>query len=161
MMGKNIFCSLFIGLIADIQLIICAYFTYCILYTNLFEEANALIRMGIGPYFASHLQWDKYAWIFIAFSLIGLVGFFIYRLLTYGMDDLTTRINMSFAILVVSYVYIAYPIVPFHSLINYCLMITLTLIPLAVARLIYECVTHEQLVNGEITRTNKPNLHLV
>ena len=161
MMAKNIFGSLFIGLIANIQIIIYAYITYCILHTNLFEEANALIQMGIGSYFASHLQWDTYAWIFMAYSLIGLVGFFLYRLFTYGRDDITTRINMSLAILVVSYVYIAYPIVPFHSLINYYLMIILTLIPLAVARLIYECVTHEELVNGKIYRSNKPHLHLV
>ena len=161
MMAKNIFGTLFIGLIANIQIIIYAYITYCILYTNLFEEGNALIQMGIGRYFTSHLQWDTYAWIIIAYSLIGLVGFFMYRLLTYGIDDLTTRINMSLAILVVSYVYIAYPIVPFHSLINYCLMIALTLIPLAIARLIYECVTREELVNGKIYRSNKPHLHLV
>ena len=161
MMAKNIFGSLFIGLITNIHIIIYAYITYCILYTNLFEEANALIQMGISPYFTSHLQWDTYAWIFMAYSLIGLVGFFMYRLLTYGIDDLTTRINMSLAILVGSYVYIAYPIVPFHSLINYCLMIILTLIPLAVARLIFECVTHEQLVNGKIYRSTKPHLHLV
>ena len=160
-MVKNIVGSLLIGLMADIQIIIYAYITYCILYTNLFEEGNALIQMGIGPYFTSHLQWDKYAWIFIAYSLIGLVVFFIYRLFTYRMDDLTSRINMSLSILVVSYVYIAYPIVPFQSLINHCLMITLTLIPLAVARLIYECVTREQLVNGKIYRSTKPHLHLV
>ena len=160
-MVKNIVGSLFIGLMADIQIIIYSYITYCILYTNLLEEANTLIQMGIGHYFTSQLQWDKYAWIFMAYSLIGLVGFFIYRLSTYGIDVLTTRINMSLAILVVSYVYIAYPIVPFDSLINYCLMIALTLIPLAIARLIYECLTHEELVNGKIYRSNKPHLHLV
>jgi hypothetical protein len=162
-MKRNIIGSLLAGICADINFILYAHSIYCVLYSNVFEEVGALMQLGIGDYLASHLQWERYVWVLIVYCLVILILFFTYRLITYGFDDLTNRISISIVISVASFVYISitYTNISFTSFTNYCLIIALTLVTPAIAKLVYECATYEQPVSVKVSNINKHKLHLI